>query len=300
MTHDAEAQRADELDAAITALLSGGDAAPSGGVMTPETPLVAALLRLGATVEPEAAFAADLEARLLAPSAPEAPRTQNGHDGRVPRRSGRRLPGRWWMPLAAMVLLALLLVVPQARAEIQSLIRIGAVRIGLVPQPHATPVPGATPTTTPLPSPLDLAGATTLAQARAQAGIPILLPTYPPNLGPPRYVFLQDLGGPMVALVWVDPARPGSVRLALFELSNSIYVYKSGAQVVAQTTVDGQPALWTDGPYIVQVLVNGQVVQGTRRMVTGHALIWTANDITYRLETDQPLDQAVRIAASLR
>ena len=290
MTHDVEAQRADELDAAITALLAGGDAAP-------ETPFVAALLRLSAALEPEAAFAANLEAQLLAPSAPEASRTQ---DGRAPRRSGRRMPGRWWMPLAAMVLLALLLVVPQARAEIQTLIRIGAVRIGLVPQPRATPAPGATPTPTPLPSPLDLAGATTLEQARAQADIPILLPTYPPDLGPPRYVFLQNLDGPMVALVWVDPARPSSVRLALFEMSNSVFVYKSGARVVAQTTVDGQPALWTDGPYIVEVLVNGQVVEDTRRLVTGHALIWTAGGITYRLETDQPLDVAVRIAESLR
>jgi hypothetical protein len=199
-----------------------------------------------------------------------------------------------------MVLLTLLLV-PQAQAGLQTLIRIGAVRIGLAQPAQPTRQPGSnsTPTATPLPSPLDLAGATTLTQARAQAGFPVLLPAYPPDLGPPQHVFLQDLNGPMVALVWVDGAQPSRVRLALFEMSNGLYVYKSGAQVVAQTTVHGQQALWTQGPYVVQVLVNGQVVDDTRRLVTGHVLIWVENGITYRLETDGTLDEAVRIAESL-
>jgi hypothetical protein len=98
----------------------------------------------------------------------------------------------------------------------------------------------------------------------------------------------------------VDPVQPRSVRLALFEMSNGIYIYKSNVPVVAQTTVHGQQALWTEGPYIVQVVENGQVVNDTRRLVTGHALIWTEGDITYRLETDRPLADAVRIAESLR
>src|SRR5262249_40767645 len=126
------------------------------------------------------------------------------------------------------------------------------------------------------------------------------LPTYPPGLGPPQRVFLQSLGGPMVALVWVDPTQPRSVRLALFEMANGLFVYKSNVPVVSEATVHGQRALWTEGPYIVQELENGQVVNDTRRLVTGHVLIWTEGTITYRLETDQPLDEAVRIAESLR
>jgi hypothetical protein len=314
MTPDIDAQRADELDAAITALLTRRDATlPDGGAAaratpdTPETQLLGALAHLNSLIEPKADFAADLEARLLAAPAPPAPSElpardgHDGHNGRVRPRSGRLPLWRWWLPLAAMVLLTLLLV-PQARADLQSLIRVGAVRIGLAQPPHATPRLGsaATPTPTPLDSPLDLAGETTLQQARAQAGFPLLLPTYPPDLGQPQHVFLQNLNGPMVALVWVDAAQPSRVRLALFEMSNRLYVDKSGAEVVAQTTVHGQQALWTQGPYIVQVLVNGQVVDDTRRLVTGHVLIWTDNGITYRLETDQPLDVAVRIAESLR
>jgi hypothetical protein len=314
MTPDIDAQHADELDAAITALLTRRDApqpddAASASATpyasgTPETQLLAALAHLSSEIEPDTAFAADLEARLLAAPAPLTPPelpARDGHNGHARPRSGRLPLWRWWLPLAAMVLLTLLLV-PPARADLQSLIRIGAVRIGLAQPPHATPRPGSavTPTPTPLASPLDLAGATTLQQARAQAGFLLQLPVYPPDLGQPQHVFLQNLNGPMVALVWVDAAQPSHVRLALFEMSNGLYVYKSGAEVVAETTVHGQPALWTQGPYIVQVLVNGQVIDDTRRLVTGHVLIWTDNGITYRLETDQPLDEAVRIAESLR
>jgi hypothetical protein len=203
-----------------------------------------------------------------------------------------------------MVLLTILLLVPPARASMQAIIRVGAVRIGLASgaptTPSATRGPKGTSTPTPLASPLDLAGATTLAQAQQQVPFPIRLPTYPPGLGPPQHVFLQNLGGPLVALVWVDPAQPRSVRLALFEMTNGLYVYKSNVPVVAETTVHGQYALWTEGPYVVQVVENGQVVNDTRRLVTGHVLIWTEGDVTYRLETDQPLDDAVRIAESLR
>jgi hypothetical protein len=206
------------------------------------------------------------------------------------------------MSLAAMVLLALILLTPQARAGVGTVLRIGAVRIGLAPAPSATPAaspPYTGPVPTPLPSLLDLAGATTLDQARAQAGFPIRLPAYPPDLGAPRYVFLQDLNGPMVALVWVDPTHPGGVRLALFELSSNVYIYKSGATTVTETTVHGQRALWTQGPYVVQVIENGQVIYATRVLVNGHALIWTEGSITYRLETSASLDEAVKIAESL-
>jgi hypothetical protein len=83
-------------------------------------------------------------------------------------------------------------------------------------------------------------------------------------------------------------------------MTNGLYVYKTNVPVVAATTVNGQYALWTDGPYVVQVVENGQVVNDTRRLVTGHVLIWTEGDVTYRLETDRPLADAVRIAESLR
>src|SRR5262249_9526241 len=132
---------------------------------------------------------------------------QNERNGHLHPRE-RRLSWWHWLPLAAMVLLTLLLLVPQARAGVQILIRLGAVRIGLAQESPAAkkpPMPGATPAPTPLASPLDLAGATTLAEAQQQIPFPIRLPAYPPTLGPPQHVFLQSFEGPVVALVWVDP-----------------------------------------------------------------------------------------------
>jgi hypothetical protein len=320
MIPEREAQRAQALDIAITRLLAGRDEPLPPQAVVPDVSLAAALIEVSARIAPEADFAAALEAQLLplADSAVPPSGTGNGPGntrlpGNVPsgngrfhlRLRGRRLSWRQWLPLAAMVLLTIVLLVPSARANMLTIIRLGAVRIGLASGapatlPATTPLPKGSPTPTPLASPLDLAGATTLAQAQQQVPFPIRLPAYPPSLGPPQHVFLQNLGGPLVALVWVDPAQPRSVRLALFEMTNGLSVYKSDVPVVAETTVHGQDALWTAGPYAVQVVENGQVVNDTRRLVTGHVLIWTEGDITYRLETDRPLDDAVRIAESLQ
>jgi hypothetical protein len=55
--------------------------------------------------------------------------------------------------------------------------------------------------------------------------------------------------------------------------------------------------VWAEGPYLLQ-LSGGDI--DLRRLVEGHVLIWTDGPITYRLETDLTLDEAVRIAESLK
>ena len=62
-------------------------------------------------------------------------------------------------------------------------------------------------------------------------------------------------------------------------------------------TVGGRPALWTEGPYILQ-LQNGDL--DFRRLIEGHVLIWVEGGVTYRLETGLPLEEAVKIAESLK
>lgn len=214
----------------------------------------------------------------------------------------------WAAIVAALILLAGLMAVPQVRAAVIEFLRIGAIRIFLV-EPTPTPtVPAVAPTSTlptatPRPSPtplssvLDLAGETNLADARAKAGFLIRLPTYPTDLGPPDRVFLQSLGGPVVVLVWLDPNRPDRVRLSLHELGPGTFGEKVQPQVIQETTVHGERALWTEGPYMIQ-LKNGDY--DVRRLVMGHVLIWTVGEVTLRLETDLSLEEAVRIAESLR
>ncbi|WP_448591785.1 hypothetical protein [Thermoflexus hugenholtzii] len=118
----------------------------------------------------------------------------------------------------------------------------------------------------------------------------------PTGLGHLDRVYLQDLGGPTVILVWQDPARPGRARLALFLIGRGALVEKFAPRVLTATTVHGRPALWAEGPYLLQTRSGGWTLQ---RLVEGNVLLWTEGEITYRLETDQGMEEAVRIAESL-
>jgi hypothetical protein len=144
---------------------------------------------------------------------------------------------------------------------------------------------------------LDLEGQTSLEEARAKAGFPLRLPTYPPDLGVPDHVILQDHDGSLLILVWTRPEQPGVVRLSLHAIEpGSWTVEKVKPLFIQETTVNGGPAVWATGPYLVRLL-NGDL--DIRRLVDGNVLIWVEDEITYRLETDLPLAEAVRIAESL-
>jgi hypothetical protein len=215
---------------------------------------------------------------------------------RIARRSrpssSRR--GLLWAAIILLVSLCALLAIPQVRATVLEFLRIGAVHF-FVNEP---PTPATT--ATPLRSVLDLAGETTLATAQSQVTFPIRLPGYPADLGRPDHVFLQDLGGSVVVLVWMDRVQPDKVRLSLHQIDKDVYAGKTPSRNFEQTTVNGQPAVWTEGPYMLLFMVDGRPTNDFRRLITGHVLVWVESTITYRLETDLPLDEAIRIAESLR
>lgn len=236
----------------------------------------------------------------------------------VTRQPARRAPAwpgrRLGLALAAaLVVLLGLLAVPTVRSGVIEFLELGAVRIILGPAPTATatltpptttgtpPLPTATlvPTATPLASVLDLAGETTLAEARARVDLPIRLPAYPAALGEPDAVFVQDLDGEAVVLVWLEPGDPARVRLSLHSLSSSALtdkLLKNSPASVEFTRVNGREAFWTTGPYLV-VARNGFFAE--MRLISGHVLVWHEAGITYRLETDLSMEEAVRIAESL-
>lgn len=219
----------------------------------------------------------------------------------------RSVRQQWvWLAVTLLLVLAgLLATVPQVRAAVVEWLQLGAVRIFLIeptPTPTATPAPTtspATPTATPLPSPtplasiLNLAGETTLAEAQAQLDFPIRLPA---GFGPPDLVFQQDLEEPAVILVWLDPNDPRQPQLTLHQLASGALVEKGPPITVEETMVNGEQALWTTGPYIVR---NRWGDFDFLRMIDGHVLIWVENTVTYRLETDLPLEEARRLAESL-
>lgn len=199
---------------------------------------------------------------------------------------------RWaWAALLALFLVGSLLAVPQVRAAVVEFLQLGAVRIFL-----AQPVPTVQPTPVMAPSLLGLAGETSLAEARTQVDFPIRLPTYPAELGPPDRVFQQDFDGPVVILVWLKPEDPGQVWFSLHLMGPDTFAGKGAPQTVTETMVNGRPALWLEGPHLLQ-LSDGDYA--LRRLVEGHVLLWTEGQLTYRLETDLPLAEAVRVAESL-
>ncbi len=230
------------------------------------------------------------------------------------KRSGWRWRPAWVVLALALVLLACL-AVPPVRAAVLDFLQVGAIRIRLIqptptptlPRPagnlaNAAPVtatpaaPELTPTPTALPVLDRLAGETTLQDAELKAGFKI---RYPEDLGEPERVFYQDLGGPAVLLLWFEPGQKNQVRLSLLMLTNETVAYKSSPEVITVTQVNGEKAVWTEGEHMLEVTAPHDMAFA-KFLVRGHVLIWTQEDITYRLETSLGLEEAVRMAESLR
>jgi hypothetical protein len=217
-----------------------------------------------------------------------------------------------WSLTIILVLCSSLMLIPPARAAIIEFIQIGIVRIfpragQPTPEPTRTPssMPEAPVTATAAPPASDLipilgqiAGKTSLADAQKRVSYSILLPIYPPDLGEPDYVYVQDAKGYMTILVWLDPQQPDKVLMSLHFLpAGSWAIDKAQPQVIDDTSVNGKRALWTVGPYPLR-LYNGEL--DFRRLISGHVLIWEEGDITYRLESDLSMEEAVKIAESLQ
>ena len=236
------------------------------------------------------------------------------HTGRGARGEGHsRFTSRSlaWSLTIILLFLSSLMLVPPVRAAIIEFIQIGIVRI--FPQP-VEPTPQAITTAasqsiTPLTatpgdsSPLlvsfldQIAGETKLANAQQAVPYQILLPTYPANLGQPNHVYLQDVEGTMTILVWTDPEQPEHVTMSLhFIPAGHWAINKSGPVEIQETEVNGQQAIWAVGPYPM-IMRDGRLQ--VERLIDGHVLIWADGELTYRLETDLPLEEAVRIAESL-
>lgn len=220
-----------------------------------------------------------------------------------------------WSLTLALILVSSLMLIPPARAAILEFIQIGVVRIFRAePTPVITvepPITATSPSSSEIPVtataaptlpaliPLleRLAGEMTLEQAQARVGYPVLLPAYPADLGEPDRVFVQDADGPVTFLVWLDPENPAEVRMSLHFLPpDSWAIKKVEPAMIEETSVNGNYAIWAVGPYPLRY-ENGELE--FMRMIDGHVLIWQDGEITYRLETNLPMQEAIRIAESL-
>lgn len=258
---------------------------------------------------------------------PPTPDLAGAVRGQISKGAGDRArPHLRWAVAALLLVLLSLLAVPQVRAGLGALFRVGAIDV-VIPTPFPTPEPAPTvlpsqaaadssPSTTPAPtatrrstptpllSVLNLVGETTFAEASRRANFPLRLPTYPEDLGTPERVFVQDLGGTAVILVWMDPSHTDQVRMSLHQLGNDIFGRKTvqSREVLEATTVNNRPALWVRGPHFLRFKGRpDDDFPEPARLVDGNVLIWEAEDgITFRLENKVSLEEARRIAESVR
>ncbi len=230
------------------------------------------------------------------------------HPTMKPRFFSRRFA---WSLTLILVLFVSLMLIPPARAAILEFIQIGIVRI--FPRPTESPIeipptsaPGTMVPLTATPNAPDdflpfldrLAGETTLSEAKTVVKYPILLPTYPAELGEPDLVFVQDADGAMTILVWLDPGDPKKVSMSLhFIPKGSWAIMKFDPIIVQETKVNNLRAGWAVGPYPLR-LSDGDVQ--FLRLIAGHVLIWAVDDVTYRLETNLPMEEAIKVAESLQ
>ena len=193
--------------------------------------------------------------------------------------------------LALVVLCASLWAVPQVRAAIAEWWQMGAVRIFPL---QATPSPAVTASP---PADLSQLGSlVTLAEAQAEVSYSILRS---PDLGPPDAVYMQrDYDLAVVSLVWFDAAAPEQIKAMLWHINLPLYSTKwVYINQMEEVTVNGLPAFGITGPHQLQLLDHSA---SPPRFVTNTVLIWTDGDMTYRLEGDFTLEEAVRLAESLQ
>lgn len=228
-------------------------------------------------------------------------------------------PPRRWVPtgmprstsgLAAVVALvllasALLAASPSARRAVADFLGLRGLEIEL--DGGTTPPP-------PLPAGdgLQLGRSVTLAEARAQAGFPLLVPAGGGALGRPDAVYLDEsVAGGAVSLVYrprpgFPRAGAGGVGVLLTQFRASVdeaalrKVVPGGSQV-EEVSVSGQKGYWFEGsPHLLFFTdAQGRFVEDRSRLA-GNTLVWEQGDITVRLESALSRDEAVGLAEVLR
>ncbi|AEB45947.1 hypothetical protein [Micromonospora maris] len=239
---------------------------------------------------------AQVRARLTAQhTATSAPRFRIGTPrlwAAVPRlwAVGRRR--RWRYAVVAALVALLVAVLPPGRAAladaVTGLLRFAGITISTSPDPV---LPTASPSPLPAQHPAEL------TQAQQAVRFPIRLPA---TLEPPERVLVADPDDTgahrVVTVLW----RSGAVRLDAFDGKlNPVFFKQAGGAGAEWTFVDGRQAVWIDAPHPVSYVDRSGVVREESARLAAATLIWEQDGVTYRLEGEFTLAEAVEVAQSL-
>ena len=211
-------------------------------------------------------------------------------DPRVPRRRVER--SRWLVAVAVVVLAALAatLAIPDARAALFRWLSIGGERIELVDELPEIPVEDDLE--------LMLGERVTREEARQATGFPLRELEEAPDR-------VYDGGQGTVWLLYGTPKRPRLLvaQSALLPPLHEILLKKlvSPETRVERVDVHGSPGVFLSGEthFVLLLDRNGEIVEDSARLARD-VLIWEDGGVGYRLEGDFELEEALRLAASLR
>ncbi len=192
--------------------------------------------------------------------------------------------------IAVLVAVTLSLVLPGPRGAVADFFGIGGSKIEVLPTPH----PPTTPT--PFPTPAGLESYATPSSLDAAALAIGFSPAVPPGEGAPDETFVVDYFDVRVAVLHY-------ARFDLWE-SRDIGFFLKGVPAdltIRDFEINGRPAtLIHGGAHIARFIgADGTEVAGSLRTVDRTTLIWDGARNRYRLESDLPEADIVRIAESL-
>ena len=201
-------------------------------------------------------------------------------EARVLARVERRPRRRWLVPaLAVVAAVGALLAIPQTRAAILDLFRIGDVAVERVGTQPSAPVREAF-----------LGRSVTLGQAQAAVDFPVLAP----NSGFETYLDESVRGG-MVNL------RFDGLVLSQWRGEQLPFVEKQVGprSETVGVLVDGARGLWIGGAEHVIAYGDRDGIHFKERRLVGNVLIWERDGITYRLEGPGTRAHALAVARDL-
>ena len=255
---------------------------------------------------PSPAFAARVRARIEAAPAPAEPVW--GRWRRWASAPGGTRPFR----RSLLIAVALLLVAATVAAAIG--LGLPGIRILFGPPPSTAPsatVRPSGPAVSLAPGArLGLGEQVEVAELASRAAFRVGYPT-DPLVGPPDSAWIDPRKNAQVVLVWrTRPDLPATTEPGVGMLLgqfNGRYdegmitkMIDSGTKI-ERIRVGDNAGLWISGAphFFFYETADGRVIDDTRRWV-GDTLLWTYGGLTYRLETALGLEEAIRIAESIR
>jgi hypothetical protein len=239
----------------------------------------------------------ELEQELAALAAwvefPSAPDVLPAVSGRIARRRRTRRAGLSLAVALVAVAAAVFAASPDARSSILRWIGIQGVEIERVPT--LPPVASVTGTEA-------FGRPATRAAAREAVDFRLRLPKLAGLRDPDRAYADGSVPDGLVTFVWGPRGRP---RLLLSEWRGNTKVHFHKLVKFAASTkrvrVDGDPGIWVSGPpHAVFFRDADGFFAETPVRLAGNVLLWMHGDLSYRLELDAPLADALTVAKALR